>query len=160
MEEQARSQLDLENATKDNDKMTRDILNNNKTITEKFKEMTDNLETMMAQAAKGSKESADKLRMAQARVTGKALQDLVKQFAPAQAGSAQAFVVGSAGAAEAQIRARMEMTNAQADPQKMIVLALEEAAKQDAAQTKLQERLVKAAELGNIIKPGTLVIPK
>lgn len=164
LEEQTKQQalqtLDLENATKDNDKMTRDILNNNKTITEKFAEMTGNLETIMAQAAKGSKESADKLRMAQARVTGKALQDLVKQFAPAQAGSAQAFVVGSAGAAEAQIRARMEQTNAQADPQKMIVLALEEAAKQDAAQTKLQERLVKAAELGNIIKPGTLVIPK
>ena len=140
--------------------MTRDILNNNKTITEKFAEMTGNLETIMAQAAKGSKESADKLRAAQARVTGKALQDLVKQFAPAQAGSAQAFVVGSAGAAEAQIRARMEMTNAQADPQKMIVLALEEAAKQDAAQTKLQERLVVAAEKANIIKPGTLVIPK
>ena len=152
--------LNLEMATKDNTKLTASILNNNMTITEKFKEMTDNLDTMMAQAAKGSKESADKLRAAQARVTGKALQDLVKQFAPAQAGSAQAFVVGSAGAAEAQIRARMEMTNAQADPQKMIVLALEEAAKQDAAQTKLQERLVKAAELGNIIKPGTLVIPK
>ena len=152
--------LNLEMATKDNTKLTASILNNNMTITEKFKEMTDNLDTMMAQAAKGSKESADKLRAAQARVTGKALQDLVKQFAPAQAGSAQAFVVGSAGAAEAQIRARMEATNAQADPQKMIVLALEEAAKQDAAQTKLQERLVKAAELGNIIKPGTLVIPK
>ena len=164
LEEQAKQEalltLDLENATKDNNKMTADILKNNMTITEKFKEMTGNLETMMAQAAKGSKESADKLRAAQARVTGKALQDLVKQFAPAQAGSAQAFVVGSAGAAEAQIRARMEQTNAQADPQKMIVLALEEAAKQDAAQTKLQERLVKAAELGNIIKPGTLVIPK
>ena len=164
LEEQAKQEalltLDLENATKDNSKMTADILKNNMTITEKFKEMTGNLETIMAQAAKGSKESADKLRAAQARVTGKALQDLVKQFAPAQAGSAQAFVVGSAGAAEAQIRARMEMTNAQADPQKMIVLALEEAAKQDAAQTKLQERLVKAAELGNIIKPGTLVIPK
>ena len=163
-EEQAkaeeRARLDIENTTKDNEKMTASILKNNMTITEKFKEMTDNLDTMMAQAAKGSKESADKLRAAQARVTGKALQDLVKQFAPAQAGSAQAFVVGSAGAAEAQIRARMEMTNAQADPQKMIVLALEEAAKQDAAQTKLQERLVKAAELGNIIKPGTLVIPK
>ena len=152
--------LNLEMATKDNTKLTASILNNNMTITEKFKEMTDNLDTMMAQAAKGSKESADKLRMAQARVTGKALQDLVKQFAPAQAGSAQAFVVGSAGAAEAQIRARMEMTNAQADPQKMIVLALEEAAKQDAAQTKLQERLVVAAEKANIIKPGTLVIPK
>ena len=164
LEEQARETalltLDLENATKDNDKMTRDIVNNNKTITEKFAEMTGNLETIMAQAAKGSKESADKLRAAQARVTGKALQDLVKQFAPAQAGSAQAFVVGSAGAAEAQIRARMEMTNAQADPQKMIVLALEEAAKQDAAQTKLQERLVVAAEKANIIKPGTLIIPK
>ena len=152
--------LNLEMATKDNTKLTASILNNNMTITEKFKEMTDNLDTMMAQAAKGSKESADKLRAAQARVTGKALQDLVKQFAPAQAGSAQAFVVGSAGAAEAQIRARMEMTNAQADPQKMIVLALEEAAKQDAAQTKLQERLVVAAEKANIIKPGTLVIPK
>ena len=152
--------LNLEMATKDNTKLTASILNNNMTITEKFKDMTDGLETMMAQAAKGSKESADRLRAAQARVTGKALQDLVKQFAPAQAGSAQAFVVGSAGAAEAQIRARMEATNAQADPQKMIVLALEEAAKQDAAQTKLQERLVKAAELGNIIKPGTLVIPK
>lgn len=164
LEEQTKQQalqtLDLENATKDNDKMTADILKNNMTITEKFKEMTGNLETIMAQAAKGSKESADKLRAAQARVTGKALQDLVKQFAPAQAGSAQAFVVGSAGAAEAQIRARMEMTNAQADPQKMIVLALEEAAKQDAAQTKLQERLVVAAEKANIIKPGTLVIPK
>ena len=152
--------LNLEMATKDNTKLTASILNNNMTITEKFKEMTDNLDTMMAQAAKGSKESADKLRMAQARVTGKALQDLVKQFAPAQAGSAQAFVVGSAGAAEAQIRARMEQTNAQADPQKMIVLALEEAAKQDAAQTKLQERLLAAAEKGNIIKPGTLIIPK
>ena len=164
LEEQAKQEalltLDLENATKDNSKMTADILKNNMTITEKFKEMTGNLETIMAQAAKGSKESADKLRMAQARVTGKALQDLVKQFAPAQAGSAQAFVVGSAGAAEAQIRARMEMTNAQADPQKMIVLALEEAAKQDAAQTKLQERLLAAAEKGNIIKPGTLIIPK
>lgn len=164
LEEQAKQEalltLDLENATKDNNKMTRSILDNNNTITEKFREMTDNLDTMMAQAAKGSKESADRLRMAQARVTGKALQDLVKQFAPAQAGSAQAFVVGSAGAAEAQIRARMEMTNAQADPQKMIVLALEEAAKQDAAQTKLQERLVVAAEKANIIKPGTLVIPK
>jgi hypothetical protein len=163
-EEQAkaeeRARLDIENTTKDNEKMTASILKNNMTITEKFKEMTDNLDTMMAQAAKGSKESADKLRAAQARVTGKALQDLVKQFAPAQAGSAQAFVVGSAGAAEAQIRARMEMTNAQADPQKMIVLALEEAAKQDAAQTKLQERLVVAAEKANIIKPGTLVIPK
>ena len=152
--------LNLEMATKDNTKLTASILNNNMTITEKFKDMTDGLETMMAQAAKGSKESADKLRAAQARVTGKALQDLVKQFAPAQAGSAQAFVVGSAGAAEAQIRARMEQTNAQADPQKMIVLALEEAAKQDAAQTKLQERLVVAAEKANIIKPGTLVIPK
>lgn len=152
--------LNLEMATKDNTKLTASILNNNMTITEKFAEMTGNLDTMMAQAAKGSKESADKLRMAQARVTGKALQDLVKQFAPAQAGSAQAFVVGSAGAAEAQIRARMEMTNAQADPQKMIVLALEEAAKQDAAQTKLQERLVVAAEKANIIKPGTLIIPK
>ena len=152
--------LNLEMATKDNTKLTASILNNNMTITEKFAEMTSNLDTMMAQAAKGSKESADKLRAAQARVTGKALQDLVKQFAPAQAGSAQAFVVGSAGAAEAQIRARMEMTNAQADPQKMIVLALEEAAKQDAAQTKLQERLVVAAEKANIIKPGTLVIPK
>ena len=163
-EEQAkaeeRARLDIENTTKDNEKMTASILKNNMTITEKFKEMTDNLDTMMAQAAKGSKESADKLRAAQARVTGKALQDLVKQFAPAQAGSAQAFVVGSAGAAEAQIRARMEQTNAQADPQKMIVLALEEAAKQDAAQTKLQERLLAAAEKGNIIKPGTLIIPK
>lgn len=152
--------LNLENATKDNAKMTATILNNNMTITEKFAEMTSNLETMMAQAAKGSKESADKLRAAQARVTGKALQDLVKQFAPAQAGSAQAFVVGSAGAAEAQIRARMETQQAQADPQQQMVAALEEAAKQDAAQTKLQERLVAAAEKANIIKPGTLIIPK
>jgi hypothetical protein len=129
-------------------------------ITEKFAEMTGNLESMMAQAAKGSKESADKLRAAQTRVVGKQLQDMIKQFATPQAGTAQAFVAGSAGAAEAQIRARVEGMNAQADPQKQLVAAAAEAARQDAIQTKLQERLVAAAEKANIIKPGTLVIPK
>lgn len=152
--------LELELATKDNSKLTADILKNNMTITEKFAEMTGNLETMVAQAAKGTKESADKLRAAQVRVTGKHLQDLIKQFAPAQAGTAQAFVAGSAGAAEAQIRARVEGMSAQTDPQQAMVAALAEAARQDAVQTKLQERLVAAAERANIIKPGTLVIPK
>jgi len=164
LEEQTRQTalltLDFDNATKDNEKMTREILNNNKTITEKFAEMTGNVEIMMAQAAKGSKESADKLRAAQTRVVGKQLQDMVKQFATPQAGTAQAFVAGSAGAAEAQIRARVEGMNAQADPQKQLVAAAAEAARQDAIQTKLQERLVAAAEKANIIKPGTLVIPK
>jgi ElaB/YqjD/DUF883 family membrane-anchored ribosome-binding protein len=164
LEEQARETalltLDFDNATKDNANMTRDILKNNMTITEKFAEMTSNLESMMAQAAKGSKESADKLRAAQTRVVGKQLQDMVKQFATPQAGTAQAFVAGSAGAAEAQIRARVEGMNAQADPQKQLVAAAAEAARQDAIQTKLQERLVAAAEKANIIKPGTLVIPK
>lgn len=152
--------LNLELATKDNAKLTATILNNNKTITEKFAEMTGNVEIMMAQAAKGSKESADKLRAAQTRVVGKQLQDMIKQFATPQAGTAQAFVAGSAGAAEAQIRARVEGMNAQADPQKQLVAAAAEAARQDAIQTKLQERLVAAAEKANIIKPGTLVIPK
>jgi len=152
--------LNLELATKDNTKLTATILNNNMTITEKFAEMTGNLESMMAQAAKGSKESADKLRAAQTRVVGKQLQDMIKQFATPQAGTAQAFVAGSAGAAEAQIRARVEGMNAQADPQKQLVAAAAEAARQDAIQTKLQERLVAAAEKANIIKPGTLVIPK
>ena len=164
LEEQTRQTalltLDFDNATKDNEKMTREILNNNKTITEKFAEMTGNVEIMMAQAAKGSKESADKLRAAQTRVVGKQLQDMIKQFATPQAGTAQAFVAGSAGAAEAQIRARVEGMNAQADPQKQLVAAAAEAARQDAIQTKLQERLVAAAEKANIIKPGTLVIPK
>jgi len=152
--------LNLELATKDNAKLTATILNNNMTITEKFAEMTGNLESMMAQAAKGSKESADKLRAAQTRVVGKQFQDMVKQFATPQAGTAQAFIAGSAGAAEAQIRARVEGMNAQADPQKQLVAAAAEAARQDAIQTKLQERLVAAAEKANIIKPGTLVIPK
>jgi hypothetical protein len=163
-EEQAKNEkkanLDLELATKDNIKLTATILNNNMSITEKFAEMTGNLESMMAQAAKGSKESADKLRAAQTRVVGKQLQDMIKQFATPQAGTAQAFVAGSAGAAEAQIRARVEGMNAQADPQKQLVAAAAEAARQDAIQTKLQERLVAAAEKANIIKPGTLVIPK
>lgn len=164
LEEQARETalltLDFDNATKDNAKMTRDILKNNMTITEKFAEMTGNLESMMAQAAKGSKESADKLRAAQTRVVGKQLQDMVKQFATPQAGTAQAFVAGSAGAAEAQIRARVEATNAQADPQKQLVAAAAEAARQDAIQAEQMKRLVAAAEKANIIKPGTLVIPK
>jgi hypothetical protein len=164
LEEQARETalltLDFDNATKDNANMTRDILKNNMSITEKFAETIGNLETMMAQAAKGSKESADKLRAAQTRVVGKQLQDMVKQFATPQAGTAQAFIAGSAGAAEAQIRARVEGMNAQADPQKQLVAAAAEAARQDAIQTKLQERLVAAAEKANIIKPGTLVIPK
>jgi hypothetical protein len=159
-ENEKKANLDLELATKDNAKLTATILNNNMTITEKFAEMTGNLESMMAQAAKGSKESADKLRAAQTRVVGKQLQDMIKQFATPQAGTAQAFVAGSAGAAEAQIRARVEATNAQADPQKQLVAAAAEAARQDAIQTKLQERLVAAAEKANIIKPGTLVIPK
>jgi hypothetical protein len=164
LEEQTRQTalltLDFDNATKDNEKMTREILNNNKTITEKFAEMTGNVEIMMAQAAKGSKESADKLRAAQTRVVGKQLQDMVKQFATPQAGTAQAFVAGSAGAAEAQIRARVEATNAQADPQKQLVAAAAEAARQDKIQAEQMARLVKAAENANIIKPGTLVIPK
>ena len=159
-ENEKKANLDLELATKDNAKLTATILNNNMTITEKFAEMTGNLESMMAQAAKGSKESADKLRAAQTRVVGKQLQDMIKQFATPQAGTAQAFVAGSAGAAEAQIRARVEGMNAQADPQKQLVAAAAEAARQDAIQTKLQERLVAAAEKANIIKPGTLVIPK
>jgi hypothetical protein len=159
-ENEKKANLDLELATKDNAKLTATILNNNMSITEKFAEMTGNLESMMAQAAKGSKESADKLRAAQTRVVGKQLQDMIKQFATPQAGTAQAFVAGSAGAAEAQIRARVEGMNAQADPQKQLVAAAAEAARQDAIQTKLQERLVAAAEKANIIKPGTLVIPK
>ncbi len=159
-ENEKKANLDLELATKDNAKLTATILNNNMSITEKFAEMTSNLESMMAQAAKGSKESADKLRAAQTRVVGKQLQDMIKQFATPQAGTAQAFVAGSAGAAEAQIRARVEGMNAQADPQKQLVAAAAEAARQDAIQTKLQERLVAAAEKANIIKPGTLVIPK
>ena len=152
--------LDLELATKDNAKLTATILNNNMSITEKFAEMTGNLESMMAQAAKGSKESADKLRAAQTRVVGKQLQDMIKQFATPQAGTAQAFVAGSAGAAEAQIRARVEGMNAQADPQKQLVAAAAEAARQDAIQAEQMKRLVAAAEKANIIKPGTLVIPK
>lgn len=164
LEEQTRQTalltLDFDNATKDNEKMTREILNNNKTITEKFAEMTGNVEIMMAQAAKGSKESADKLRAAQTRVVGKQLQDMVKQFATPQAGTAQAFVAGSAGAAEAQIRARVESINANVDPQKQLVAAAAEAARQDAIQAVQMARLVKAAENANIIKPGTLVIPK
>jgi hypothetical protein len=164
LEEQARETalltLDFDNATKDNANMTRDILKNNMTITEKFAEMTGNLESMMAQAAKGSKESADKLRAAQTRVVGKQLQDMIKQFATPQAGTAQAFVAGSAGAAEAQIRARVEGMNAQADPQKQLVAAAAEAARQDAIQAEQMKRLVAAAEKANIIKPGTLVIPK
>jgi hypothetical protein len=159
-ENEKKANLDLELATKDNAKLTATILNNNMSITEKFAEMTGNLESMMAQAAKGSKESADKLRAAQTRVVGKQLQDMIKQFSTPQAGTAQAFVAGSAGAAEAQIRARVEGMNAQADPQKQLVAAAAEAARQDAIQTKLQERLVAAAEKANIIKPGTLVIPK
>ena len=122
-ENEKKANLDLELATKDNAKLTATILNNNMTITEKFAEMTGNLESMMAQAAKGSKESADKLRAAQTRVVGKQLQDMIKQFATPQAGTAQAFVAGSAGAAEAQIRARVEGMNAQADPQKQLVAA-------------------------------------
>jgi hypothetical protein len=164
LEEQARETalltLDFDNATKDNANMTRDILKNNMSITEKFAETIGNLETMMAQAAKGSKESADKLRAAQTRVVGKQLQDMVKQFATPQAGTAQAFVAGSAGAAEAQIRARVEATNAQADPQKQLVAAAAEAARQDAIQAAQMTRLIAAAEKANIIKPGTLVIPK
>jgi hypothetical protein len=159
-ENEKKANLDLELATKDNAKLTATILNNNMTITEKFAEMTGNLESMMAQAAKGSKESADKLRAAQTRVVGKQLQDMIKQFATPQAGTAQAFVAGSAGAAEAQIRARVEATNAQADPQKQLVAAAAEAARQDAIQAVQMARLVAAAEKGNIIKPGTLVIPK
>jgi hypothetical protein len=159
-ENEKKANLDLELATKDNAKLTATILNNNMTITEKFAEMTGNLESMMAQAAKGSKESADKLRAAQTRVVGKQLQDMVKQFATPQAGTAQAFVAGSAGAAEAQIRARVEATNAQADPQKQLVAAAAEAARQDAIQAEQMKRLVAAAEKANIIKPGTLVIPK
>ena len=159
-ENEKKANLDLELATKDNAKLTATILNNNMTITEKFAEMTGNLESMMAQAAKGSKESADKLRAAQTRVVGKQLQDMIKQFATPQAGTAQAFVAGSAGAAEAQIRARVEATNAQADPQKQLVAAAAEAARQDAIQEEQMKRLVAAAEKANIIKPGTLVIPK
>ena len=159
-ENEKKANLDLELATKDNIKLTATILNNNMSITEKFAEMTGNLESMMAQAAKGSKESADKLRAAQTRVVGKQLQDMIKQFATPQAGTAQAFVAGSAGAAEAQIRARVEATNAQADPQKQLVAAAAEAARQDKIQAEQMARLVKAAENANIIKPGTLVIPK
>jgi hypothetical protein len=159
-ENEKKANLDLELATKDNAKLTATILNNNMTITEKFAEMTGNLESMMAQAAKGSKESADKLRAAQTRVVGKQLQDMIKQFATPQAGTAQAFVAGSAGAAEAQIRARVEGMNAQADPQKQLVAAAAEAARQDAIQAEQMKRLVAAAEKANIIKPGTLVIPK
>jgi hypothetical protein len=159
-ENEKKANLDLELATKDNAKLTATILNNNMSITEKFAEMTGNLESMMAQAAKGSKESADKLRAAQTRVVGKQLQDMIKQFATPQAGTAQAFVAGSAGAAEAQIRARVEATNAQADPQKQLVAAAAEAARQDAIQAEQMKRLVAAAEKANIIKPGTLVIPK
>jgi hypothetical protein len=159
-ENEKKANLDLELATKDNAKLTATILNNNMSITEKFAEMTGNLESMMAQAAKGSKESADKLRAAQTRVVGKQLQDMIKQFATPQAGTAQAFVAGSAGAAEAQIRARVEGMNAQADPQKQLVAAAAEAARQDAIQAEQMKRLVAAAEKANIIKPGTLVIPK
>jgi hypothetical protein len=159
-ENEKKANLDLELATKDNAKLTATILNNNMTITEKFAEMTGNLESMMAQAAKGSKESADKLRAAQTRVVGKQLQDMIKQFATPQAGTAQAFVAGSAGAAEAQIRARVESINANVDPQKQLVAAAAEAARQDAIQAVQMARLVKAAENANIIKPGTLVIPK
>ncbi len=159
-ENEKKANLDLELATKDNAKLTATILNNNMTITEKFAEMTGNLESMMAQAAKGSKESADKLRAAQTRVVGKQLQDMIKQFATPQAGTAQAFVAGSAGAAEAQIRARVESINANVDPQKQLVAAAAEAARQDALQAVQMARLVKAAENANIIKPGTLVIPK
>jgi hypothetical protein len=159
-ENEKKANLDLELATKDNANMTRDILKNNMSITEKFAETIGNIESMMAQAAKGSKESADKLRAAQTRVVGKQLQDMIKQFATPQAGTAQAFVAGSAGAAEAQIRARVEATNAQADPQKQLVAAAAEAARQDALQAVQMARLVKAAENANIIKPGTLVIPK
>jgi hypothetical protein len=160
MNEQSLASLDLENATKDNEKLTAEILKNNMSITEKFAETIGNIESMMAQAAKGSKESADKLRAAQTRVVGKQLQDMVKQFATPQAGTAQAFVAGSAGAAEAQIRARVESINANVDPQKQLVAAAAEAARQDAIQAVQMARLVKAAENANIIKPGTLVIPK
>jgi hypothetical protein len=50
--------------------------------------------------------------------------------------------------------------NAQADPQKQLVAAAAEAARQDAIQAEQMKRLVAAAEKANIIKPGTLVIPK
>jgi hypothetical protein len=41
-----------------------------------------------------------------------------------------------------------------------LVAAAAEAARQDAIQAVQMARLVKAAENANIIKPGTLVIPK